>query len=234
MANCNESQNGPEGLGTSGDASPPMAAAGMASSADYYDEMKIDALKEIGNIGASHASTALSNLTHQDILIDVPDCLVVRAEHIPQAFGEGLEEEVVAIYFEANGAQKGHILMVLPSGMTMQLADLLLGREPVEGRLIDDMDKEAAAEIGNICTSAYLSAISNFIGIPLLPSPPGVAVDMLHAILQFPASLAAENYEYIVLIKTTFRYATHSFPGFILYIPDPESQRLLMAKFGIE
>ena len=159
---------------------------------------------------------------------------MVRAEHIPNSFGEGLEEEVVAVYFEANGAQKGHILMILPLDMTLQLSDLLLGREAVEGRGIDDMDKEAAAEIGNICTSAYLSAISNFIGVPLLPSPPGVAVDMMHAILQFPASLAAENYEYLVLIKTQFRYATHSFPGFILYIPDPDSQRLLMAKFGIE
>jgi chemotaxis protein CheC len=230
MADYGGSQNGSEGQASGSANGNPNDV----NSPDYYDEMKIDALKEIGNIGASHASTALSNLTHQDILIDVPDCYVVKAEHIPKSFGDDLESPVVAVYFEANGKEKGHILMVLPLSMTLQLSDLLLGREPVPGREIDDMDREAMAEIGNICTSAYLSAISDFIGEILLPSPPGIAVDMLHAILQFPASLAAENYEYIVLIKTTFRYAAGSFPGFILYIPDPNSQRLLMAKFGIQ
>jgi chemotaxis protein CheC len=224
MADMNGYQGNPDGANASGD----------GQSQSYYDEMKIDALREIGNIGASHASTALSNLTRQDILIDVPDCFVVRAEQIPMAFGDETEKQVVAVYFEANGIEKGHILLVLPFDMTLKLSDMLLGRDPVPGRDIDEMDKEAVAEIGNICTSAYLSAISDFIGQMLLPSPPAIAVDMLHAILQFPASLAAENYEYLVLIRTTFRYASESFPGFILYIPDPTSQKMLMAKFGLE
>ena len=68
---------------------------------------------------------------------------------------------MVAVYFDAIGKEKGSMLMMMTEELTMQMSDILLGREHVEGRQLNDDDKEAAAEIGNICASAYLSAISS-------------------------------------------------------------------------
>ena len=198
-----------------------------------FTEMQLDALKELGNIGASHASTALTNLIKRDVMIDVPDCFVCRVEELPDAFGDK-NKKVVSAYFDAIGPKVGHIIMILPFDMSMILTDMITGAEHVPGREFTDDDKEMAAEIGNILVSAYLSSISDFANTMLLPSPPSMAIDMLGAIMQMPAQLAAQNYEYVVVIKTEFKYEGDSFPGFMLYIPDPVTQQILMSKFGLE
>lgn len=198
-----------------------------------FTEMQLDALKELGNIGASHASTALTNLIKRNVMIDVPDCFVCKVEHLPDAFGDK-DKRVVSAYFEAIGPKVGHIIMILPEDMSMILTDMIMGTEHVHGREFTADDQEMAAEIGNILVSAYLSAISNFAGIMLLPSPPSMARDMLGAIMEVPAQMAAQSYDHVVVIKTEFKYEGDSFPGFMLYIPDPDTQKILMSKFGIE
>ncbi|HSV42018.1 MAG TPA: chemotaxis protein CheC [Methanomassiliicoccales archaeon] len=198
-----------------------------------FSEMQLDALKELGNIGASHASSALTTLIKRNVMIDVPDCSVCRVEKLPEAFGMK-DEMVVAAYFDTTGSKKGHIIVLLPIEMAMMLGDMVMGNVHMKGREFSDDDREMSAEIGNILVSAYLSAISDFAGVMLLPSPPSMAVDMVSAILQYPAQLAAEVYDYIVIIKTEFKYDGESFPGSMLYIPDQDTQTLLMQKFGLE
>lgn len=196
------------------------------------DAMQVDALREIGNIGAAHASTALTNLVRKEVMVDVPECFICKAEQMPAAFGNQ-EEIVVACFLDAMAAEKGAILLVLPLDMAKSLSDVLLGREHDPSRPIDEDDKAAVAEIGNICASAYLSAISQFLDQTMIPSPPGVAVDMLAAILQYPAALVAEQMDYVVVIKTRFIYEGNAYGGSILYLPDRESRRLLLQKFGL-
>ncbi|OPY31803.1 MAG: flagellar motor switch protein [Methanomassiliicoccales archaeon PtaU1.Bin124] len=204
-----------------------------AVSEPNFTEMQLDALKELGNIGASHASTALTNLIKRDVMIDVPDCFVCKVEKLPDAFGDK-NKMVVSAYFDAIGPKTGHIIMILPVDMSMILTDMITGTEHVAGREFTEDDKEMAAEIGNILVSAYLSSIGDFANVMLLPSPPSMAIDMLGAIMQMPAQMAAQNYDYVVVIKTEFKYEGDSFPGFMLYIPDPDTQKILMTKFGIE
>ena len=95
-------------------------------------------------------------------------------------------------------------------------------------------DREAISEIGNICGSAYLNAISNLLGVTMLPSPPGFAVGMLGAVLEYPATMASEEYDYLVIIKTHFVTKGERFPGYFIYIPDRETEKLLMERFGIQ
>ena len=204
-----------------------------AVSQPNFTDMQLDALKELGNIGASHASTALTNLIKRDVMIDVPDCFVCKVEGLPDAFGDK-NKRVVSAYFDAIGPKTGHIIMILPEDMSMILTDMITGDPHVAGREFTEADNEMAAEIGNILVSAYLSSIGDFANVLLLPSPPSMARDMLGAIMQMPAQMAAQNYDYVVVIKTEFKYEGDSFPGFMLYIPDPVTQQILMQKFGLE
>lgn len=195
-----------------------------------YTEMQLDALQEIGNIGASHASSALSKMMGTDVMIDVTESVVCRTEKVPEAFGDR-EMKVIAIYLDAFGVERGHMLIVMPIGMGIQFSDIILGRPVTEGRELDDDDMAALSEIGNICASAYLSAISDFLGNMLLPSTPSITVDMQGAVLELPAALAAETSNYAVLIKTNLKFNGVTYPGYILYLPDVSSQALLMKKF---
>jgi chemotaxis protein CheC len=197
-----------------------------------YTPDQIDALREIGNIGASHASTALTTLLNQDILVDVPECFICKTLEAPYILGDA-EQSVVAVYLDAYGKGKGSMLLILTEEIAKKMTDMLLWRYPDPTRPITEDDKEAISEIGNICGSAYLNAISNLLEVTMLPSPPGFAVGMLGAVLQYPATMASEDYEYLVIIKTHFITEGLRFPGYFIYIPDRETEKLLMQKFGI-
>jgi chemotaxis protein CheC len=198
-----------------------------------YTLDQIDALREIGNIGASHASTALTTMLHQDILVDVPECFVCKTLEAPYALGDA-EQSVVAVYLGAHGKEKGSMLLVLTEEVAKKMTDMLFSQNHDPTREFNDEDREAIAEIGNICGSAYLNAISGFLGITILPTPPGVAVGMLSAVLEYPAMIASEDYEYLVIIKTHFITEQQRFMAYFIYIPDRETERLLMEKFGIQ
>jgi chemotaxis protein CheC len=198
-----------------------------------YTPDQIDALREVGNMGASHASTALTTLLKQDILIDIPECFICRTEETPYILGDA-EQTVVAVYLDAYGKGKGSMLLIFTEEIAKKMTDMLFWRDHDPTREIGEDDKEAISEIGNICGSAYLNAISQFLGVTMLPSPPGFAVGMLGAILEYPATLASEEYEYLVIIKTHFFAEKQRFPGYFIYIPDRETERMLMERFGIQ
>jgi chemotaxis protein CheC len=198
-----------------------------------YTPDQIDALREIGNIGASHASTALTTLLKQDILVDVPECFICKTLEAPYVLGDA-EQPVVAVYLDAYGKGKGSMLLILTEDIAKKMTDMLLWQNHDPLRSITEDDKEAISEIGNICGSAYLNAISNLLGVTMLPSPPGFAVGMLGAVLEYPATMASEEYENLVIIKTHFVTEGQRFPGYFIYIPDRETEKLLMQKFGIQ
>lgn len=197
-----------------------------------YTGLEIDALREVGSIGGLHASTAMANLVKKDVMVEVSECFVAKAETIPKRFGD-MEEVVVGIYLDAYGKAKGCMMMILPVRMAVRLSDMLTGGSHSEPWILDEEDYSALAEIGNICSSAYLNAISRITGDVMMPSPPGVAVGMLGAILQYPATLVAEMSEYIVAIRTEFTIEDTRYPGFMLYIPDPISQREILLRLGV-
>ncbi|HEY3419839.1 MAG TPA: chemotaxis protein CheC [Methanomassiliicoccales archaeon] len=198
-----------------------------------YTPDQIDALREIGNIGASHASTALTTMLHQDILVDVPECYVCKTLEAPYVLGEP-EQSVVAVYLGANGKEKGSMLLILTEEVATKMTDMLFSQNHNSTRKFSEEDREAIAEIGNICASAYLNAISGFLGITVLPTPPGIAVGMLSAVMEYPALLASEDHENLVIIKTHFITDQQKFPAYFIYIPDTETEKLLMEKFGIQ
>ena len=204
------------------------------NSGTEYTPDQIDALREIGNIGASHASTALTTMLHQDILVDIPECFVTKTQDAPYALGDA-EQSVVAVYLGAEfGKEKGSMLLILTEDVAKKMTDMLFSQDHDPTKEFDEEDKEAIAEIGNICGSAYLNAISGFLGTTILPTPPGVAVGMLSAVLEYPAILAAEEHDYLVIIKTHFITEQQRFPAYFIYIPDRKTEKLLMEKFGIQ
>jgi chemotaxis protein CheC len=195
-----------------------------------FQEIEIDALREAGNIGASHASTAMSSLVRATVMIDVPDCIVCKTELLPQQLGKW-DQQTVATLFQTYGRGTGVFLMILSYETAIRLAVRMLdhtGPIPTE---LDQEGLEAVSEMGNICTSAYLNAMAQVLGTTILPSPPSVAIDMLSAIMEYPASLVAQVSDLVVVLKTSFLIENESYQGCFVFLPDPDSQRMLLEKF---
>jgi chemotaxis protein CheC len=196
------------------------------------NEYRMDALREMGNIAAAHAATALSKLLSQDIIIDVSESHLYPVEELPHSLGH-FAEKVAAVYIDIYKDERGIILFVFPYEKALRLSSMFLNKTIPANREMEEDDRAAISETGNICACAYLNAISKFLGITLIPSPPGLAIDMLEAILEFPASLIGENSEYALVIETKFVHDKEAFPGLILFMLEPKSQELVMKRFGI-
>ena len=186
------------------------------------NEMIMDGLREIGTIGAAHASTALSELVHKDIMIEVSDCFVCRTQELPTAFST-TEETVVAVFLEALGRSRGGIMLVVSQKMAIELTDLVLAgarREP----LPDEMDQMPYVRSAT-SVPAYLNAYPS--PITMMPHP-GVAVDMLRP-SQFPPPWSRRtptppDKDHVQVRKNV------GF-GFYVYISDRDSS-CLIEKFG--
>lgn len=195
------------------------------------DPVLLDGLREMGNIGAAHASTALSTLINRDIVVEVSENFMCSTQELPEALDDP-EQRVVGVFLEAHGPGRGGIMLMFSLDMATSLVDLMLSR-PHAMRELDELDRDAISEVGNICASAYLNAVAKFCGATMVPSPPGVAVDMLHAILEYPAAMADAEADELMVIKTQFVFDGSVCSGFMLYLPDRETVRLLGEKFRL-
>src|SRR5947199_7703449 len=76
-------------------------------------ELQIDALREVANIGAGHAATALSQLTNRRIMISVPQINIARLEEVPDLLGNP-QDVVAAVLMHKLGVLKGRTLVLFP------------------------------------------------------------------------------------------------------------------------
>jgi chemotaxis protein CheC len=181
--------------------------------------LQLDALREVANIGAGHAATALSQMTGQTIMISVPQINIAPLEDIPNQVGSE-EEPVVAVLMKILGDLTGLALLVFPQRTALRVAGLMMKRERVT--TLDELEQSALREAGNILSAAYLNALSEFMGMILLPSPPSLAIDLSDAVLSSTFLEIAQGADYVFCVETEFhlKELNESLRGFFLLLPD--------------
>src|SRR5688500_3827967 len=137
---------------------------------------RLDALKEVANIGAGHAATALSLMTGARIMIDVPTVNVGQlAEIVPEI--AGADEPIVSVMMDMQGSLNGQTLLALPVVTARRLADLMLRRERRAGDApFNLLEESALREAGNILGGAYMTALRDFLELQLMPEPPRLRI----------------------------------------------------------
>jgi chemotaxis protein CheC len=185
--------------------------------------LQLDALREVANIGAGHAATALSQMVGETIMITVPTINIARLEEVPVQMSDP-DEPVAAVLMHMMGDLTGRTLLVFPKRSALRLASRLLKKKENEQSL-SEMGQSAIKEAGNILSSAYMNALSDFMGMLLLPSPPSLAVDMSEAVLTTAYLQFGTDRDYVVCVESEFVIDDESDPlrGFFLLLPDAAS-----------
>lgn len=187
-------------------------------------ERHLDALREVANIGAGHAATALSQMIGSTVRIGVPRLSVAPLAELPPVVAVR-DEPVAAVVLNMVGDATGRTLLVFPRDGAMRLAELMLQRPSGSSHEIGTLEQSAISEAGNILSSAYLNALGAFMGMILLPSPPKFSVDKSAAViatahLQFGADadrvVCAQTEMYLSERDETLR-------AFFLLLPDSAS-----------
>ncbi|GEM_PF-1013358 len=196
------------------------------------DELQMDALREIGNVGASHASAALTKLVKTDILIDVTECRVLPMPSLPNRFGgPGSLVATVKIDFAGRG---GCIYMVFPGDVATYLSSLLMGVPHQVGRPMNRQDAEAMVELGDICIRQYLVPIAKFLSIDIIPNSPNVSVDRIVDRTSFPPALRPLRDAHMARVETNFVDVRKRFQGTIIFVPDEALRNSTFKRFGVD
>ena len=191
--------------------------------------MQMDALREVANIGAGHAATALSQMTSQRIMISVPRISVTPLEDVPPHIGPP-EEPVAAVLMNMMGDLTGRTLLVFPRPTALRLSEILMRQPAGSCDELGPLEQSAIKEAGNILSGAYMNALSDFMGIMLLPSPPSLAIDMSRAVLTTAYLQFGEDPNLVFCVETEFymRDANERLRGFFLLLPDVASLRAIL------
>lgn len=187
-----------------------------------------DALREVANIGAGHAATALSQLTNRTIMISVPEVTVSRLEDVPEILGRA-DDVVAAVLMHMMGDLTGRTLVIFPETSARLLCDILLRRPMGTTAAFGDMEQSGLKEVGNILSSAYLNALSDFMGMMLVPSVPSLAIDLCGAVLTSTYLNFGYDRDYVFCVETEFIFEDPQLKlhGHFLLLPDLASLRAI-------
>lgn len=179
---------------------------------------QMDELKELGNIGASHAANSLSQMLMSPIDMTVPEVMLIDIAEI----ADYVRDEIAAIViFEIQGeiSPGGYVGLYMPRESAIRLTNTMLGSTDMD-REFNEMDESALLEVGNIMISQFLDATATLLDIVMIPSPPDIAIDMAHAVFETIISQVASDINSIILFKTDLRSTEHEIQGAIMLMPD--------------
>lgn len=191
-------------------------------------ELQLDALREVANIGAGHAATALSQMTKSRIMVTVPRLQIAPLEQVAELLVDP-EEVVAAVLMHMLGDLTGRTLLLFPRASAMRLTEILLHRAAGTAHVFGELEQSAIKEAGNILSAAYMNALSDFMGLLLLPSVPSLVVDLLGAVLTTTFTNFSTDREYAFSIETQFTMdAGETVHAHFLLLPDLASLKVIL------
>lgn len=202
---------------------------------DKLEDAQFDVLKEIGNIGAGNATTALATMLSIKVDMSVPNVALLPFDRISEFIGSE-EQTVVGILLEIQGDIDGMMMFLFDMKSAHHLVNSLMMRDIHENEDLagdfTEMEMSALNEIGNIVSGSYLSALSGLTGMKMVSSVPALSIDMLGALLSVPAIEFGKYGDKLLMIQSQFG-EDDFVTGYFLLIPELESYDKILSSLGM-
>lgn len=200
---------------------------------EQLNDVQLDTLKEIGNIGQGNAASALSTIMGKMIDISVPNVKILDFDKTVKYLG-GEEKLVVGILFNITGEINGMLIQVLSETAACGMVNPLMNENISSLSEINNMNRSCLEEIGNILAGSYINAIASLTGMTIDISVPSLTIDMAGAILSVPAVKFSMIGDKVLLIDDSFIIDNGELKSNIILIPEIESLSVLFSKLGVE
>ena len=199
---------------------------------DNMNDIYMDVLKELGNIGAGNATTAIAGMLGSSMKMNVPSVQLMEASKLGDSICPE-EETIVGVFLEVQNDITGSMMFLMKLPAAHFLVNKLMGRDESYDKDFDEMDLSAIKEIGNIIAGSYLSALSTMTQMSIAPSVPYIAVDMAASILSVPAIQFGQYGDNALFIETEFGDNV-MLDGYFILMPDPKSYTKILGSLGIQ
>ena len=190
-------------------------------------KVQADAIQELGNIGAAHAATTLSQMLGSAVEMSVPGIKTVDISQLSTVMGE---ESAAMVAFELQGEIEhgGYIIFYITRESAKRLTNTMLGLTDMD-RPMNEMDESALIEVGNIMISAFLDATAELLGFIMLPSPPALSIDMAHAAMETLIAQMGEEIDEVLLFSTELTCEEHKIESDIIMLPETKTLKKILA-----
>ena len=201
-----------------------------AMTLEQVNNMYLDVLKEIGNIGAGNATTAIANMLGIKIDMNVPNIKLMEVSQLGTAVGAE-DETIVGIFLEVQNDIEGSMMFLLDIPSARYLVNKLMMTDAPDDQPFGEIELSALKEIGNIIAGSYLSALSSMTNMVIVPSVPYIAVDMAAAILSVPAIQFGQYGDNALMIETEFGDDV-MMSGYFILMPEQGSYEKILTSLG--
>ncbi|MCR4936643.1 MAG: chemotaxis protein CheC [Lachnospiraceae bacterium] len=198
---------------------------------DDLSSQYFDVLKEIGNIGAGNATTALSTMLGEKVDMAVPKVRLMEFKDVGTTMG-GEEQIVAGIYLVVQGDINGSIMFIQRRESAKNMISHLIGMASEDEENFSEMELSALKEIGNIITGAYLNSLALLTNLTIYPSIPDICIDMAGAVLSVPAIEFGTVADKLLLIETDFN-DDKNMSGYFILVPDAVSYEKILHALGV-
>lgn len=210
----------------------------MNSNPGNIDTERKDVLREIANIGAGHAATALASLLDRPIVQSVPNVMLIPLADMPKQLG-GAEKVVVAGLLDITGDLNGFIMLVLDQNQADKIISMMLGKQvrskkPRSLHKYTSVDKSVIMETVNILGGSYLTALSEMTGLISQPSTPYLCIDMVGAVLNVVIAEAGKTGDFAVFFQSELFNEKDRIIGDLFLIPEHTSCNKILESLGYE
>ncbi|MDD4858527.1 MAG: chemotaxis protein CheC [Candidatus Krumholzibacteria bacterium] len=196
--------------------------------------LRIDALRELGNIGSGNAVTGLAKLLKKRIDVNVTSVDLIPVKIIYNFFN-GPESMVSVVYIEGySDGFRGMMFLIFPYPESMRLVELVSGKQKKDGKFWDEYSLSVLKEIGNIMCGCYLNALASFVHKKLMHSVPQLSHDMLGAVMDSVLVDLSMESDYALVIETAFTLGEDACKGFLFFVPTAESLETIYEAIGVE
>jgi len=147
--------------------------AAAPSALTVLNELELDALTELVNIGVSAAAASLREMVGEQVHLSVPNVTLVSRPRAVEMLTEREAAKLVAVHQVFEGDITGRVLLIFPETRSLELVRAVTGGElPLED--IIELEQEALAETGNIILNGCLATIANMLERSLKMSLPEI------------------------------------------------------------
>ena len=175
-----------------------------------------EALTELINIGYGKAGAALSELTGQRVLLEVPRVDVYFIGEIQRALREVFKAQVWTVQQFFSGSVSGTAMLLADEKAAHELANLVVP----EALTIEEAETtahEVLTEVANIVLHAALGACGDLLRVNVTMSVPTLQIEMVDKVLSSVA-VEKEELQYALLIRTRFRILEGQVSGYLVLV----------------
>jgi chemotaxis protein CheC len=191
------------------------------------NDMQLDGLREISNIGSGTAATALSTMLGLSVDLKVPRALALELADAVDAVGSP-EDEATAVVLGVFGDLEATVVLLFDPESAATVCSML-GVDPSDS----EMALSALSEIGNILGSSYVGAMGQMAGLDLEPHPPVALADMLGAIVASALASTALDTDFALLLDSEMQVEGAECRFGVLFVPSAVGVDKLLAGLGL-